>query len=86
VALSNGSIDVRITPGLGRWQAVVLAAVLVACLLTGFLLGRVTAPAAGAARPDGGVGLLWGHVSDHGPQAHIGQMHRDRLVIWNRAR
>ncbi len=86
MALSSGSIDVRITPGLGRRQAVLLAAVLVACLLIGFLMGRVTAPMAGAARPAGGVTLQRGHVSDHGPQAHIGQMQRDRATNRYRAR
>ncbi len=78
MALSSGSIDVRITPGLRRWQAVLLAEVLVACLMIGFLIGRMTAPVAGAARPAEGAGLVWGHVVDHGPQAHLGQMHRDR--------
>jgi hypothetical protein len=86
MALSGGSIDVRITPGLGRWQAVLLAAVLVACLMIGFLTGRMTAPVAGAARPAEGAGLIWGHVVDHGPQDHIGQMHRDRLAIRSSAR
>jgi hypothetical protein len=79
VALSSGSIDVRITPGLGRWQALLLAAVLVASLLIGFMMGRVTAPAVGATPRAG-------HVFDHGPQAHMGQMHRDRPAIPHPAR
>jgi hypothetical protein len=86
VAVSNGSIDVRISPGFRRWQAVLLATVLVASLLVGFVMGRVTTPPAGAAGPPGGVDLVWGHVVDHGPQAHMGQMHRDRAAIRRRAR
>jgi hypothetical protein len=86
MALSSGSIDIRITPGLGRWQAVLLAAVLVACLMIGFVMGRMTAPVAATARPAEGAGLVWGHLVDHGPQAHIAQMHRDRPVTPYRAR
>jgi hypothetical protein len=81
MALSSGSIDVRISPGLGRWQAVLLAAVLVACLLIGFLMGRVTAPAAGAAGPVGGS-----TSPNHGPQAHIGHGHSDRPALPHHAR
>jgi hypothetical protein len=87
VALSSGSIDVRITPGLGRWQALLLAAVLAGSLLTGFLMGRVTAPGGGTVRPVDGVELLCGHVvgasSLCGPAGHG---HPDRPTIPYRAR
>jgi hypothetical protein len=86
MALSSGSIDVRITPGLGRWQALLLATVLAGCLLTGFLMGRVTAPGAGGPRPADVVGLcgrVIGASSLCGPAGHG---HPDRPKIPHRAR
>ena len=45
MSAKTGIIRVRISPGIRMWQALLLAAALVACLLLGLVLGRASAPA-----------------------------------------
>jgi hypothetical protein len=71
------AIDIRIVRGWGRLQILLLVALAAVALVTGVSLGRasVSTPLPAA------VSAVSAPFYEHGPQAHMGDMHRARRCV-----